>query len=114
MSRAVCCESGLHSSVRGYSREGVIYRDPEVYIRAPFRSFFRYFFFLNMLSYHLGIKTLLWDINGNISVLSRDESRLRGPANLKNSRQIIVYMVNLQQVTGGLNFGLQPDSIGTF
>jgi RNA-directed DNA polymerase len=28
----VCCESGLHSSVRGYSRKGVIYRDPEVYI----------------------------------------------------------------------------------
>ena len=28
----MCCESGLHSSVRGYSREGVIYRDPEVYI----------------------------------------------------------------------------------
>jgi Cytochrome C and Quinol oxidase polypeptide I len=32
LSRAVCCESGLHNSVRGYSREGVIYRDPEVYI----------------------------------------------------------------------------------
>ena len=28
----MCCESGLHSSVRGYFREGVIYRDPEVYI----------------------------------------------------------------------------------
>ena len=28
----MCYESGLHSSVRGYSREGVIYRDPEVYI----------------------------------------------------------------------------------
>ena len=28
----MCCESGLHSSVRGYSRKGVIYRDPEVYI----------------------------------------------------------------------------------
>jgi cytochrome c oxidase subunit I len=26
------CESGLHGSVRGYPREGVIYRNPEVYI----------------------------------------------------------------------------------
>jgi hypothetical protein len=28
----VCHESGLHSSVRGYSRERIIYRNPEVYI----------------------------------------------------------------------------------
>ena len=28
----MCCESGLHSSVRGYFCEGVIYRNPEVYI----------------------------------------------------------------------------------
>jgi heme/copper-type cytochrome/quinol oxidase subunit 1 len=28
----VCCESGLHSSVWGYSHEGVINHNPEVYI----------------------------------------------------------------------------------
>ena len=53
------------------------------------------FFFLNMLSYHLCIKTFLWNIYGNMSVLSRYDSHLRGPANLKNSWQVIVYMVSL-------------------
>lgn len=28
----MCDESGLHSSERGYPREGIIYRNPEVYI----------------------------------------------------------------------------------
>jgi hypothetical protein len=36
----MCCESGLYSSVRGCSREGVIYRDPEVYIGRQLRALF--------------------------------------------------------------------------
>lgn len=48
-----------------------------------------------MLSYHFGIKTRFWDVCGNNDILSRDDSHLRGPASLKNSRQVTLYMGSL-------------------
>jgi len=44
-----------------------------------------------MHSYSFSIKTRLWYVDGNILVLSRDESHLRGPVNLKNSWQVTIY-----------------------
>lgn len=54
-----------------------------------------------MLSYHLGIKTLLWNVCRNNNVSSRDESHLRGPADLKNSWRVTIY-------TGRLTNKIRP------
>jgi group II intron reverse transcriptase/maturase len=82
---------------------------PEVYIWAPFSSFFRYFLYLNMPSYHLGIKTFLWNVCGNIDFLSRDESHLRGPVSLKNSWQVTVYMGSLTNKTRSADLPLDDN-----
>lgn len=82
---------------------------PEVYIWASFSSFFRYLFFINMLSYYLSTKTLLQNICGNIFTLSEDESHLRESANLKNSWQVTIYMVSLTNKTHLANLPLDDN-----
>ena len=71
---------------------------PEVYIRAPSSPFSRYAF-LGMLSYYLGIKTLLWNVCENNDISSRDESHLRGSTNLKNGWRVTLYMGRLTNKT---------------
>lgn len=63
-----------------------IVRYADDFVRALFNFFFRYS--LNMLSYHLGIKTSFWNVCGDSYILSRNKSRLRGPSCLKNSGEL--------------------------